>query len=393
MDLNQSNLAIRKLLAKYSNTDPDDWFLTFKTRFGMAVAMQSIYDIYGHGEVITQPYTCITAVNPILVANLKPVYADIDPKTLSLTNPEKLYSDKTLAVVMQHTLGIISENSNEIAKFAQKHRLILFEDSAHCATRMATNSSGEPLADISIHSFGVEKVLQNTKFGGAIYVNPKLKRKNAVLYEQITLKLSNLPQPPHSLKFRSRTYRFQNAIFHRLPSSWYTDLRNLAYKAHLFELAVAPYEQSGEQSRPYTTTKFVNNTILKYLPTLPAIYKRRLKNTQLYAKQLATNANFEILTSTEQPLLAFPILFPSSSQADNTYKTLTDAGFFIRRWYSPLLYPGPTSNRLYHYNNKMAPIAEDINTRILCLPTDLAPEKMKKILEILKSVENPVENH
>ena len=41
----------------------------------------------------------------------------------------------------------------------------------------------------------------------------------------------------------------------------------------------------------------------------------------------------------------------------------------------------------------MAPIAEDINTRILCLPTDLAPEKMKKILEILKSVENPVENH
>ena len=75
MDLIQSNLAVRKSLAKYSNTDPDDWFLTFKARFGMATVFQAIYNIYGHSEVITQPYTCITAINPILVSNLKPAYA------------------------------------------------------------------------------------------------------------------------------------------------------------------------------------------------------------------------------------------------------------------------------------------------------------------------------
>ncbi|MCR5572953.1 MAG: DegT/DnrJ/EryC1/StrS family aminotransferase [Candidatus Saccharibacteria bacterium] len=391
MDLNQSNLAIRKLLAKYSNTDPDDWFLTFKTRFGMAVAMQSIYDIYGHGEVITQPYTCITAVNPILVANLKPVYTDTDPSTLSLSNPEKLYNSKTVAIVMQHTLGLIDDKAEKIAAFAQKHRLILFEDSAHCATRMATDSKGHILADISIHSFGVEKVLQNTKFGGAIYVNPSLKKKNSQLYDRITSNLLNLPQPPLGLKLRSRTYRFQNGVLHRLPNSLFHDIRNLAYKAHIFELAVAPYEQSGEQARPYATTKFVNNTILKHLPTLPAIYKRRLKNTQIYNKRLASCPDFEQITTVEEPLLAYPIIFNTAKAASDVYDILTSSGYFIRRWYSPLLYPGPTSNRRYHYNAKMSPTAEQIHPRILCLPTDLEPEKMKKILSILQPVDKPVE--
>lgn len=391
MDLNQSNLAIRKLLAKYSNTDPDDWFLTFKTRFGIAVVFQAIYDIYGHGEVITHPYTCITAVNPILAGNLKPVYTDIDPATLSLSHPEKLYNNKTLAVVMQHTLGIMGDKAEKIADFAQKHRLILFEDSAHCLTRMATDTKGNVISDVSAHSFGVEKVLQNTKFGGAIYVNPNLKKKDAKLYETITSRLLNLPQPPLSLDLRSKTYRFQNGILHRLPNSIFTDVRNLAYKMHIFELAVAPYEQSGEQSRPYATTKFVNNTILKHLPTLPAVYKLRLKNTKLYHKKLANNPDFKQLTNVEEPLLAYPILFPTASAASEVYDILSSSGFFIRRWYSPLLYPGPTSNRRYHYSPKMSPIAENIHARVLCLPTDLDQTKMEKILKILQPVEKPVE--
>lgn len=389
MDLSQSNLAIRKLLAEYSHTDPDDWFLTFKARFGMAIAMQCIYDIYGHGEVITQPYTCITAVNPILVGNLKPVYTDTDPHTLSLTNPEKLYSHKTVAIVMQHTLGIIGDDSAKIASFAQKRRLILFEDSAHCLARMATDKSGAPLADISVHSFGVEKILQSTKFGGAIYVNPALKRKNAELYEKITSQLLNLPQPPLGLRLRSRTYRFQNGILQRMPNSIYHDLRDLAYKAHIFELAVAPYEQSGEQSRPYATTKYVNKIILQHLPSLPAIYKRRLKNVRTYAKELADNTDFAHISTADQPLLAYPILFPTAAAATEAYDVLTSSGFHIRRWYSPLLYPGPNSNRRYSYSAKMAPTAENMHPRVLCLPTDLTPERMKTILAILRPIKNP----
>ena len=391
MDLIQSNLAIRKLLAKYSHTDPDDWFLTFKARFGMATAFQAIYDIYGRGEVITQPYTCITAINPILVSNLKPVYSDINQSTLSISQPERLYNSKTVAIVMQHTLGIIDNNATKTADFAQKQHLILFEDSAHCLSRMATDESGKILADISIHSFGVEKIIKNTKFGGAIYVNPELKKRHPRLYTEITTRLLNLPHPPLGLDLRSRTYRFQNGLLHRLPNSLFNEVRNLAYKAHIFELAVAPYEQSAEQSQPYATTKFVNNTILKHLPSLPEIYKLRLKNVRKYNKQLAGSKDFEIINSDNQPLLAYPILFKDAATATKVYDILTSSGFFIRRWYSPLLYPGPNSNRRYYYSPKMSPTAESIHPRILCLPTDLTQEKMSQIISILHPVEKPVQ--
>ena len=176
-----------------------------------------------------------------------------------------------------------------------------------------------------------------------------------------------------------------------MPNSIYHDLRNLAYKAHIFELAVAPYEQSGEQSRPYATTKYVNKIILQHLPALPTNYKRRLKNTRTYNKELANNGNFTILAPIEQPLLAYPILFPTTAAATEVYDVLTSSKFHIRRWYSPLLYPGPTSNRRYSYSPKMAPTAEDIHSRVLCLPTDLSPERMKTILSIIKPVKNPVE--
>ena len=387
MDRNQSNYAVRKLIAKYSHTDPDNWFLTFRARLGMAICFQAIYDIYGSGEVITQPYTCITAVNPILVSNLKPVYTDIDPKTLSIDNPKKLYNSKTVAIVLQHTLGIMSGETQEIANFAKKHHLILIEDSAHCLTRMATDNSGNVLADISIHSFGVEKVLQSTKFGGAIYVNPTLKKKDAKLYNEITSRLQGLPQPPRGLDLRSRTYRFQNGLLHRLPNSMFHNIRNLAYRAHIFELAVAPYEQDAEQSPPYASTKFINETILKYLPSLPSVYEKRLKNTLIYNKKLSTNSSFKQITQTKEPLLAYPILFKDAASATKAYDVLTSSGFFIRRWYSPLLYPGPISNRRYNYNQKMSPIAEDMQARVLCLPTDLSSEKMERILVILQSAE------
>ena len=67
---------------------------------------------------------------------------------------------------MQHTLGII-DNKNNLYNIAKKQHLILIEDSAHCLLRMSRGTDDQPLADISAHSFGVEKVLQGTTFGGA----------------------------------------------------------------------------------------------------------------------------------------------------------------------------------------------------------------------------------
>ena len=119
MILSESNLAIREKLAKYSNTNPDDWFLCLKARYGMAASFKAIRSELGSGEVITTPYTCITSVNPIIVADLKPVYADIDPQTLSITGADKLVNKRTRAIVVQHTLGIINPEIQNIGKICK----------------------------------------------------------------------------------------------------------------------------------------------------------------------------------------------------------------------------------------------------------------------------------
>ncbi len=382
MNYIESSRKIRQLMAKASNTDPDDWFLCLKARFGMQVVFRAMRSTLGPGEVITSPYTCITAVNPILTAGLTPIYSDISESTLSISNPlAKLSRGNTHAIVMQHTLGIIGDKT-ALADYAAKHKLILVEDSAHCLTRMARDSKNQPLADISIHSFGVEKVLTRTKFGGAIYVNPRLKASNPQLYEQICSDMLALPHPSSMTGIRLRSYRANNAILQRMPSTLKPGYRDAIIKAHILEPPIYPFEQEAKQGRAYTSNLWVNTKILEQLPTLPINYDRRLRNVAIYNKQLKSD-KFQKITSVDEPLLAYPIIFKDKAHANMAYDLLASSGYFIRRWYSPLLFPGPKSNRQYHYNPKMAPIAEDIAPRVLCLPTDIKESDCKKLIQLI----------
>ena len=393
MNISLSNLEVRKKLAKYSNTNPDDWFLCLKARYGMATVFKAIHDRMGTGEVITCPYTCITAVNPIIVGGLKPIYCDIDPSTLSMVGASDLIKPRTRAIVVQHTLGIMNREIQRVYKAIKDRNIVLVEDCAHCLARMSLTHKLEPLADISIHSFGVEKVLQNTKFGGAIYVNPKLKDRNPKLYNDIITALLDLPEPPTSLNLKIRTYRAQNAVIQRLPGNLKGGVRSALLKAHVFEPAVSAIEQEADQGKAYTTNEFINKTILDHIDELPSNYRRREQNVDIYLKNLRHDRKFKLLVREKSALLAFPIVFENTAKATEAYQALTASGYFIRRWYSPLLYPGPAQNRYYYYEPSMAPIAEDISTRILCLPTNYSAADTRKIIKILNPVENPVQKN
>lgn len=383
MNYIESSRKIRQLMAKASGTDPDDWFLCLKARFGMQVVFTNIRNNFGAGNIITSPYTCITAVNPILAGRLTPIYADIDPSTLAIANPSaKLCaSGKTRAIVIQHTLGIIGDKS-KLASFATKHRLLLIEDSAHCLTRMARDAKNQPLADISIHSFGVEKILTRTKFGGAIYVNPRLKTTHPKFYEELTSSLLSLPQPTPMAEVRIRSYRINNAILQRMPASIKPTIRSASIKAKLLEPPISYIEQEGKQGKAYAPTLWVNQKILEQLPTLPINYDRRLTNVTKYNKHLKSD-KFDKPCNLVEPLLAYPILFKDQAQANLAYDLLMSSGFFIRRWYSPLLFPGPASNHIYHYDPKKAPISEDISPRVLCLPTDIKEAECSRLIKLI----------
>ncbi len=261
---------VRRILANATGTDPDDWHLCLKARYGMAVVFAGLADVEGVGQVVTTPYTCATAVNPILVAGLTPVYADLDPASLSISDPAGLISAATRAIVAQNTLGIIGDRSG-LRALADRHHLVLVEDSAHCVARLARGDDGQPLADVSIHSAGIEKVLP-IGFGGAVWVNPRLAATHPGFHHALRTRLAALPVPGFATRFRVRIYRGLAGILARLPRSLRPAARRLTIAARLLEPPVAAAERAGRQPAPLASYGFVDRKLLTWLPRLPQMY-------------------------------------------------------------------------------------------------------------------------
>lgn len=137
---------LKQQLAKLTGTEADDWFLVTKARFGLEVILKVLAEQRGTGEIITQPFTCLTAVNPILVTGHIPVYAETSPQTLSIDTNDLQASEETRALIAQHTFGIPADMT-VCREFADKNNLLLIEDSAHKISLLA-KANKKPLADV-----------------------------------------------------------------------------------------------------------------------------------------------------------------------------------------------------------------------------------------------------
>jgi len=83
----------------------------------------------GH-EVITTPFSFVASTNCILYVGAKPVFVDIDPKTLNL-DPEKVraaITPRTKAIVAVEVFGHPG-GMQELEQIARQHELVLIEDS------------------------------------------------------------------------------------------------------------------------------------------------------------------------------------------------------------------------------------------------------------------------
>jgi len=81
-------------------------------------------------EVITTPFSFVASANCILYVGAKPVFADINPKTLNidLTKAAAAITPKTRAIVAVEAFGHPG-GMVELEQLAQKNELILIEDS------------------------------------------------------------------------------------------------------------------------------------------------------------------------------------------------------------------------------------------------------------------------
>lgn len=379
---------LRSELARLTGTQPADWYLVFKARQGMKAVFDALaaHEVAhdGRGEVVTQLFTCCTAVDPIVAAGLTPVYGDISADTLALDPAALPLSENTAALVLQHTFGVFDAVADEtVVGAARRSGILVVEDNAHAVARLAMGADGKPLADISAHSFGVEKMLP-THFGGAIWVNPAM--TDTALRERIVAELTGLSDLDAAREAAARNYLNQIRLIMHLPGSLGHKLRVHLERSGKFEPAVGDIELAGGlNGEPALPSNWVVNRALGALQTLDEGREARSQIVELYRSELT---DFEAPFSPDNAaLLKYCVLVDDAASANDATEALNAAGIYTVPWYRPLLFPGVTAPEAYGATSTDAlPHTQRCSDCAVCLPTDISPERAAVAIEIVKNI-------
>lgn len=375
---------VRAELARITKTNEQDWFLVFRARYGMETVLEALAKHAGAGEVITQPFTCTTALNPIMSAGHRPVYVDANYDDLSLDTSKLTASSSSRALIMQHSFGMVS-NVKKAREFADTNELLLLEDSAHQLGLLARDGD-TILADISVHSFGVEKLLP-TKFGGAVWVNPAM--KNTALRSEIRTALAQLPVVSGKAAAAAKRYRGINRLLNHTPTRVEPLLRSFVTQIGLFQPAIMPQEVRGKnQDAPSAPNEFILEGMLKGLASFDATTTLRRSVAAVYQTGMPQEYTIPAALQPGCAPVRFPVICADQQIAAALFDKLRAHGHYSGKWYRPIPFPGIQDQSLYKYDASSCPTAEDISARILNLPTNITPTEAKEILDVLRRETN-----
>lgn len=130
------------------------------------------------GEVIVTPFTFPATAHVLSWNNITPVFADIDPQTLTIDprRIERLITRQTSAILGVHVYGIPCDVA-EIQRLADYYGLHVVYDAAHA---FGTEIDGQPIAafgDISMFSFHATKLFHTAEGGALGMRDARLKRR------------------------------------------------------------------------------------------------------------------------------------------------------------------------------------------------------------------------
>jgi len=274
------------------------------------------------GEVITTPYSFVATAHSLLWNGIKPVFADIDPRSLNL-DPAKIeaaITPQTTAIMPVHCYGNPCD-AEAIQKIADNYNLRVIYDAAHAFGVKDAGGSILRHGDLSVLSFHATKVF-NTFEGGAI-ICPDAKTKQRINH-----------------------------------------LKNFGF---VDEVTVVAAGINGKMSE-------INAAFgLLQLQHIDRAMDRRREIDRIYREQLEHVKGIRLLEDTGEAVANysyFPILveadYPLSR--DELYQKLKDNNIFARRYFYPLIsefsmYRGMSSAQC---NN--LPVANDVAVKVLCLP-------------------------
>lgn len=130
-------------------------------------------------EIILPSYTFVTTANAFVSRGARPIFVDIDKKTLNLDTKqiEDKITKKTKAIIIVHYAGI-SCDIDEIIRIKKKYNVYLIEDAAQAILSKYKGKYLGSIGDLATLSFHDSKNI-HCGTGGALLINNKKFHKRA----------------------------------------------------------------------------------------------------------------------------------------------------------------------------------------------------------------------
>jgi len=314
---------LEERLSQYLNVK---YCLTFNSGTSALHAVLLAYGIGPGDEVIVPSFTFIATANAVLFVGARPVFADIEQKTLGLDakDVERKITSRTKAIIPVHYAGspcLIGE----LKQVAEKHKLLLIEDAAEALGAEVKGAKVASIGDASILSFCQNKLI-TTGEGGAVVTN------STEIYEKLKL-------------IRSHG-RLENANY--FDSTAYMDYVSLGYNFRLSNISAA--------------------LGLAQLDKLSLLIEMRRGNAHLFDRKLSSIKNVTIPFSSESfkhVYQMYTIRVPQELR-DGLMKHLADAGIMSKVFFYPV-------HKTHFYRNEQKydcnlPVTEAMSQQVLTLP-------------------------
>ena len=239
-------------------------------------------------EVLVPSYTWHTSVSPMLHLGAKPVFCEINPKTLTI-NPKDIKSkinSKTKAIVVVHLWGMPAQ-MDEIMSIAKKNKLYVIEDCSHAYGSLYKGGKVGTFGDIACFSMQSSKLLASGE-GGVFCTNNKDFYEKALLLGHHgrlnELKNKNYQKFSYTglgFKYRANplSISLANSLLKRIDKLNKTKCKNINYFENLIrEIPGITVLEKPEYAafRSYFEFKFLyDETITKY-PKNKFVFRHRL---------------------------------------------------------------------------------------------------------------------
>ena len=317
-------------------------------------------------EVLCQAFTCVAVPNAIKWAGAKVVFVDTVKNgfNLSLKDLKKKITKNSKAIIVQHTFGN-PDNLDQIKKICQKHQLILIED---CAHSLGVKYQGKPIGsfgDLTMLSFGRDKVISSV-FGGAVLT------KDKKLADKINQIYSNLPYPSKFWIFKQLLHPI---ITFTIKPVYFSIGKLLMFSYQKSGLLSWPVTKREKNQQPSMPIKKLPNALrslaLNQLSKLTQLNNQRQSIVKLYQQK------FQGPTLEYRPLLRYPILVNNPQKLIRLAKKQR---ILLGDWYRPIISPKGAKSS---YQSGSCPNAENVSSQVVNLPTLITKNQANKIIKLV----------